>query len=407
MGSGPQPWRALASAAAVVAAALALGASASSASTQGGTLVVRLVTDPAPPGVSWTYTGAGPSFELDQSPSEHSLPLPAGSYRLSETPAASGQASMLTALACADPDHDTTTSLRTGTATVGLEDGETVTCTFTHRALGRRSGGGALALARTYAPVLRLSDGEPYRPIRIEDFLAASTLHGGSPPQGLLLQQQPTLFTLPTSPIHSYLDVDGAQPNSNPSAYPRLEREIEASRPRPAVYWHVVRDRATGRTAVEYWLLYLYNDFYDRHEADWEGVTIVLEDGHPLGLSFTAHQGRRWTPWSAATTSGVHPIDDVARGSHAGYPHPGRYSIRVCWTLVGRHCTPTPKVDTATGTGASLDPASYDLLELGGTPYSGSWTSGTYILGIGLTKDQISDPRERSDYSDPFSSLGS
>ena len=29
-----------------------------------------------------------------------------------------------------------------------------------------------------------------------------------------------------------------------------------------------------------------------------------------------------------------------------------------------------------------------------------------YILGIGLTNDQITDPRRRSDYSNPFTNLG-
>src|SRR5437899_4014099 len=49
---------------ATVVAALAMGANA--AAQQTGTLVVRLATDPAPPGVTWKYSGAGPAFKLGQ-----------------------------------------------------------------------------------------------------------------------------------------------------------------------------------------------------------------------------------------------------------------------------------------------------------------------------------------------------
>jgi len=95
----------------------------------------------------------------------------------------------------------------------------------------------------------------------------------------------------------------------------------------------------------------------------------------------------------------------VARGSHADYPAPGRYSIRVCWTLHGRHCAPVRSVDDARGTGTALGPSAYDLHELGGTGYTGSWGSGNYVLGLGLTKDRIVDPRRRSDYSNPFAAI--
>jgi hypothetical protein len=95
----------------------------------------------------------------------------------------------------------------------------------------------------------------------------------------------------------------------------------------------------------------------------------------------------------------------VALGSHATYPQPGRYQVRVCWTLEGRHCSLTRVADDARGTGATLAPPSYDLAELGGAGYSGSWGSGNYILGAGLTKDRITDPRRRAEYTNPFAEV--
>jgi hypothetical protein len=370
---------------------------------QTGTLVVRVVTDPSPAGVAWTYSGAGTPFQLGRTETARTLSPAAGAFDLTEAPA-NGQTSALTALTCSDPTHDTTTDLKTASASVNLADGETVTCTFTHRALGPRSAAATLALARAYAPLLRLGSGEPYRPLRLEDYVGAASLHGGSPPSGALQQAHPTLFSLPTVSGRTYLDVAGAEPTS-PAAYRTVQQRLQAASPRPGVYWHVARQPSRGRIAIEYWFLYLYNDFYDRHEADWEGVTVFLDGTTPLGVSYSAHQGRRWSTWANQAASGTHPIVYVARGSHANYATPGTYSIRVCWTLYGRHCTSTPHVDTATGTGAQLAPAGYDLQELGGAAYTGSWGSGTYILGVGRTQDQIVDPRRRSDYSNPFAIL--
>src|SRR4029079_6782084 len=122
-----------------------------------------------------------------------------------------------------------------------------------------------LALARTYAPVLRLSTGEPYHPLRLYAYVIVGTRHSGTSPHGPLLQTHPTLFSLPTTAGSSYLDVTGAEPNAHASTYPRLEQRLRASRPRATVYFHVVRQPAKGQIAIEYWLMYLYNDFYDKH----------------------------------------------------------------------------------------------------------------------------------------------
>lgn len=368
--------------------------------------MVRLVTDPSPPGVSWSYSGLGAPFRLGIGGTQRVVSgLQPGSYRLLEAAVGLGQARTLTAIACGDPSGDTTVDLGGSAAAIALGAGETVTCTFTHRALGPRPAADAVRLARRYAPLLRFATSERYRPLRLEDYLARSVLRAGSPPRGTISQPQPTLFSLPTTAAASYLDLRGAQPNANPTQYPFIEQQLESTNPRPTIYWHLARQPATGRLAIEYWFFYLYNDFYDKHEADWEGATVFLHNGTPIGVSYSQHQGRKWTPWSSTSASAGSPIVYVARGSHANYPLPGRYAIRVCWTLGGRHCTLTQKLDDATGTGATLAPSAYDLQPLGGAGYTGSWGSGNYILGIGLTKDRISDPRRRSDYSDPFAAI--
>jgi hypothetical protein len=390
---------------AVVAAGLCVAVSgAAAAAGGGGSIVVRLLTDPSPPGVAWSYSGVGPAFQLRASGSANTVSaLADGTYRLVEGGAAADQPKTLTSLACADPSGGTTADTASATATIALSAGETVTCTFTHRALGPRPASSATQLAAKYAPVLRLAAGERYRPLRLEDYLTKAVLRSGTPPHGILAQSLPTLFSLPVSSAPTYLDIRGAEPNQYAARYPTIEQQIEQARPRPTVYFHLAYQPSAGRTAIEYWLLYLYNDFYDDHEADWEGVTVVLQNGAPLGATLSQHQGRKWVAWSALAKAVGHPVVLVARGSHAEYPKAGRYSIRVCWTTrYGRQCSPTPKVDDASGGGFTVQPTAYDLQSFAGAGYTGSWGSGNYVLGVGLTQDRITDPRRRAEYSNPF-----
>ena len=393
----------------VVAAAASLGVAVSAAgAAEGatGSIVVRLVADPTPPGVAWSYSGVGQAFQLRASGSARTISsLADGTYQLVEAGAVPDQPDTLTSLTCADPSGGTTVDAASSTATIAISSGETVTCTFAHRALGPRPAANAVQLATKYAPVLRLAAGERYVPLRLEDYLTKTVLRSGTPPHGTLQQAQPTLFSLPVTPAPTYLDIRDAEPNLHAATYPSIEQQLELARPRPTIYFHLTYQPAAGRVAVEYWLLYLYNDFYDQHEADWEGVTVVLEKGAPLGATYSQHQGRKWIPWSALSTTAGHPIVYVARGSHAEYPKAGTYSIRVCWTLHGRHCAPSPRVDNASGSGRTVAPTAYDLQPFGGVGYTGSWGSGNYVLGVGLTKDRITDPRRRAEYTNPFTAV--
>lgn len=196
-----------------------------------GSIVVRLATDPTPPGVAWSYSGVGPVFQLHASGSTKTVSgLADGTYRLAEAGAATGQPRTLTSLTCADPSGGTTVDSASATATIALTSGETVTCTFAHRALGPRPATSAVRLAAKYAPVLRLAAGERYRPLRLEDYLTTTVLRSGLPPHGTLSQSQPTLFSLPVTSAPTYLDVRGADPNLHAARYPTIEQQLELAR---------------------------------------------------------------------------------------------------------------------------------------------------------------------------------
>lgn len=94
--------------------------------------------------------------------------------------------------------------------------------------------------------------------------------------------------------------------------------------------------------AIEYWLLYIYNDWKVPHEGDWELIVVLLrkpsENGgqhQPVGCGYSAHHGGYRLPWRQVekvddekrrTDEGDHPVVYVANGSHANYFYgPGRF----------------------------------------------------------------------------------
>src|SRR3954447_10637320 len=92
----------------------------------------------------------------------------------------------------------------------------------------------------------------------------------------------------------------------------------------------------SGAVAVQYWWFLFYNDAWNRHQGDWEGITIFLHgapagdpaDYVPLGAAYACHDLGRWRRWRdvervndtrEVDPAGTHPVVYVARGSHAAY----------------------------------------------------------------------------------------
>ncbi|MFN8559778.1 MAG: hypothetical protein U0531_21335, partial [Dehalococcoidia bacterium] len=85
-----------------------------------------------------------------------------------------------------------------------------------------------------------------------------------------------------------------------------------------------------GRTVIQYWLFYLYNDFYNKHEGDWELIQVVLDpSGRPDFAAYAQHNTYTWRDWDEVLVevrpdpdggpAREHPRVYVARGSHASY----------------------------------------------------------------------------------------
>ena len=138
--------------------------------------------------------------------------------------------------------------------------------------------------------------------------------------------------------------------------------------------------------ALQYWWFLLYNDAWNRHHGDWEGITLFLRPGpdgySPLGAAYAAHDIGRWRRWQDVQRvgadgmpddAGTHPLVYMARGSHASYfdysetgyhpqmsrklrvPFVGDYAIPSQFVLEGRTATDwVARVGSGVGNGVKI-----------------------------------------------------
>lgn len=90
-----------------------------------------------------------------------------------------------------------------------------------------------------------------------------------------------------------------------------------------------------GLVAIQYWFVFLYNDWKAPHEGDWENIVVYLRlsdnstnEPEPIACAYSAHHGGYRLGWRYVekvdgdgnrTDSGTHPVVYVANGSHANY----------------------------------------------------------------------------------------
>ena len=218
-----------------------------------------------------------------------------------------------------------------------------------------------LDLAKRYAPVLVFTAGERWTPIRVDPYVARAKLSGpaGTPAR---LTDYDAVSTCPQSLPHCYtLSIDcpsGSDECAHPVHRTPTALDEKSLHEEGAVYVRVVdRDALplAQRKAVfadggpfgdkltkliQYWYFYEYDEWEapvfaglltQRHEGDWEAVTLGLEDDrHPLFLAYSAHCAGSWRRWHGVEVSTlpagprVHPLVAVAEGSHANYPAAGQ-----------------------------------------------------------------------------------
>ena len=201
----------------------------------------------------------------------------------------------------------------------------------------RADGGDEQALAKRYAPVVRLVEqkdecgpGEPYRPLDVDALFGQPTVALRGPWNAAdLVKIGPTADDLAGGLYEYHLDFPG-DALSPGCGYERWARRVSEGH-RPTVYAHVATDPAyPGRLALQYWLFYAYNDWNNLHEGDWEMIQLDFDAGSaaealakkPASVGYSQHEGAEQATWGddkLKLVDGTHPVVYPAAGSHANF----------------------------------------------------------------------------------------
>lgn len=190
------------------------------------------------------------------------------------------------------------------------------------------------ALAERFAPVVVVrtrsepcGDGEPYLPIDVDAIFGH--------PDVVLLGPSGERIVAPTADDLAgrgegwHVDFPGnaVRPGCD---FERFADSLDAA---PTVYARVVADTTADDEpvlALQYWLFYVYNDWNDRHEGDWEMIQLLFDapdaatalTRSPTTVAFAQHEGAELSDWDDGAVQlrdATRPLVFAAEGSHASY----------------------------------------------------------------------------------------
>jgi hypothetical protein len=191
------------------------------------------------------------------------------------------------------------------------------------------------SLAERFAPVVRLVEqqaecepGEPYDPVDVDLVLAREPTVALRGPWNVidLVEIGPEAEDL-RNRFEYHLDFPG-DPLDPGCDYERWSRRLTEGST-PAVYAHVAtEDGHPGKVALQYWLFYVFNDFNNTHEGDWEMIQLVFDASDarealsqtPAEIGYSSHEGAESSEWDDEKLTIVdetHPVVYPGAGSHA------------------------------------------------------------------------------------------
>lgn len=192
-------------------------------------------------------------------------------------------------------------------------------------------------LAERHAPILVLKqqaeecddEGEPYGPTSVDIVLdnpevALRQVSIDNP----VLRWAPGAADLAGLGEGFFLDFPGSSLEPG-CTYERDFRKYAAGA-QPLVYAHVVQQPdEPDRLFVQYWFYWYFNDWNNKHESDWEGITLAFEASSveealasgPVAVGYAQHEGGERADWDdpKLEREGDRPVVYSSAGSHASY----------------------------------------------------------------------------------------
>jgi hypothetical protein len=218
------------------------------------------------------------------------------------------------------------------------------------------------ALSERYAPVVRLVAGREgcgpalhYVPIDVDVLFGEPTVALRGPWGNDLVEIAPQAKDLGSGLWGYHLDFPGnaLQPGCD---YLHWQQHLGAERT-PTMYAHVATDPAhPGELALQYWFFYVFNDWNNLHEGDWEMIQLVFDAPtvaaalrqSPVEVGYSQHEGAERAAWDdpkLERVGGTHPVVHPADGSHANFYGEGLYLGSSAQEGVGCDDTRGPTVD--------------------------------------------------------------
>ncbi len=247
-------------------------------------------------------------------------------------------------------------------------------------------------------------DGEPYVPASVDSVLGQPgvVLRGSD---GGVLREQPTAADLASAGPDDYLDLPGNA--LSPGCDYEQWFEATGSDKQPTTYARVATDADhPDQIALQYWLFWVYNDWNDRHEGDWEMLQVIFDAASadeallttPVEVNVAQHEGSERRPWTEVQRRDDRPMVYPGSGSHATYYSAHRWFGKSAASGFGCDDTRAPSTviepavvmlpDTVTGVD---DPFAWVTFE-------GRWGERQPSFNNGptgpVTKDQWSHPIE-------------
>jgi hypothetical protein len=192
------------------------------------------------------------------------------------------------------------------------------------------TGDAATQLAERFAPYVAIQQqdeqcgpGEAFQPDDVNIILNQPdvVLRDGA---GNVITTAPTAADLFNAPAESNFDLPGE--SLRPGCTYDRRFGWRTSGDRSMVYARVVSDPTDPeRLVLQYWLYFVYNDWNNRHETDWEMMQLVFDvptaeealAAEPAIMSLSQHYGNERRQWDRVERIGDRPVVYPAEGAHA------------------------------------------------------------------------------------------